>query len=272
MSPDIEQYLRITAKQAEASLVGAETRIAKDEIAGVVSLNLFMAFANYIEYGVIEWHRDRSPVGAFTRALTVAGQAADLSGRACAEIDAGNRDNARRGAPAMPPAKPWMFFDFPSATMISMLLHPEPDPRLLELLPRPSDWNSEAEDNWCKFADSAVLGALTGRSLPGDWEEVLSFAGEDERLSLAGRTYRAYLAVVSALKERDVDQVADALAVSGSLYRERANDDYFSGGIAYDGGDGGERSVDFRVAVILKYGGSGYGATLAGSVSHQWRW
>lgn len=140
----------------------------------------------------------------------------------------------------------------PHVYYFALLCGVGPSPRLLELLPDAKFFTSirsapMREIAAPTFADAALISHLVRGD---DWlGEVITTLGSSFGRKLLRETFRAYVAVLEAIRARDAQALGDAVADCERCFGRRGSSDAvgFGGSMM----DATEDVVDFRLAAIL---------------------
>ena len=275
---DIPKTIGFAERWASDSLSAISACISKGSFRAAISGNMPSAFAELLFKGLVEWrHHIADPSPMINQALGVAHHAFAILPQVRSELEKDpNVILERLGDGSSPAAmRPWRWFPFPDATLASMLLHKIPDSNLLEVTPGPEAWNPKKHDDidWYNFLNAGIVWAITRGQRSDSWEYLLAYGRKRKRCSLEVETYEHYVNLIEFLQTKNVDKIQAGLDRAQELYVLRRRDNNFKEGRKYDGGDGGELTVDFRLATILR-------CSLANDLSfcdslesmHKWRW
>lgn len=145
----------------------------------------------------------------------------------------------------------WRRINIGAAMLASMLLDDVPDEQLVAYGPPP-----HAPEDYTHIGtifDTALAETLQQGDTPAGWNDVLAYATNKRRLRLTSRCYDTYARIARAAAREQWQDVASLVDQSFKLLRQRPKDDFLEGGAEHYSGDGGEETVDFRLALILKH-------------------
>jgi len=181
--------------------------------------------------GLIEWrHRFGAPKNRFTKAVSIATQAREI----LSETSWNER---------------WRLFHFPIAALVMYLVNGNIGDSLLSELPPLAQKGSLAD--MPALLDTALVASVRQGAVADEFESLLACFGSNKRMKLLHQTYANYVAML-----RKCDRMApfdDEVQLGEKLFAQRKTNTHYYSARMDGGGVDNNDTVDFRLAVILKY-------------------
>jgi hypothetical protein len=247
--PPLSSQIVFLQKLAHENLMLAQEKIAAENYRFALDF-LELALDDFLLKSLFEWRLSTDPRPSLWAVTGILPKATELIPLVQRQL----RTVRNRGAEPEPTSagdalETWKLFDFPTIGFAYLLLNLE-IPALLSMALPPFEKAGQNPEYWGPMADSMMLRLLL-RQEPIDADGFLRLQLGDPHLGLARVTYANYVAIARLGRENDLNGVRAKVARANDLYLQRANDDFFNHSPECDGGDGGERSLDYRLAAIL---------------------